>query len=123
MRIILGGLLLSFVVSANAADTMTLNVNASQSQFSVTLPSNPTTGYQWTVKKYDNSFLKLIASEYLAPQTKLIGAGGQMQFKFELESGKPHPASTQIQFKYERPWEPNKGTLKTVTVNFQANTK
>lgn len=120
MRILVGALLFSALVTANAAETMTINVDPNQSQFRVTLPSNPTTGFQWTVKKYDQSFLQLIASQYLAPKTKLIGAGGQMQFTFELIPGKTHSSSTEMLFKYERSWEPNTGTMKTVTVNFQA---
>ncbi|CDZ78174.1 putative secreted protein [Legionella massiliensis] len=119
MRIILGSLLLSFLVLANAADTMTLTIDKNQKDFLVTLPSNPTTGYQWTVVSFDKSFLELKASQYLPPKTKLIGAGGQMQFNFALIARKTYPASTTMQFKYLRSWEPETGTLKTVTVNFQ----
>ncbi|KTD11340.1 protease inhibitor I42 family protein [Legionella jamestowniensis] len=103
------------------ADTMSLNVNPSQNQFVVTLPANPTTGYQWTVEKYDKSFLKLLSSNYTASKTKLIGAGGQMQFTFQLIKGKTYPQSTSMQFKYARPWEPETGTMKQVTVNFSTD--
>ncbi|ASQ45641.1 protease inhibitor I42 family protein [Legionella clemsonensis] len=103
------------------ADTMSLNVNPNQKEFIITLPANPTTGYQWTVEKYDKSFLKLLSSNYLAAKTKLIGAGGQMQFTFQLLKGKSYPQSTTMQFKYARPWEQEKGTLKQVTVNFSTD--
>nr|WP_232220591.1 protease inhibitor I42 family protein [Legionella tunisiensis] len=63
-------------------------------------------------QKYDKSFLQLIASHYISPQTKLMGAGGQMQFKFELVEGKIYPKNTSMLFKYARPWEPDTGTLK-----------
>lgn len=120
MRMTLAGLLLFFLGSVNAAtDTMTLNVNAQQPSFQVTLPANPTTGFKWTVTNYDQSLLQLTSSNYIAPQSKLIGAGGQMQFTFALAPGKTYPASTIIQFKYARPWESKKGSLKKVIVNFQ----
>ncbi|MFW2570602.1 protease inhibitor I42 family protein [Legionella sp. 29fVS95] len=120
MKILLGSLLLFFMGLVNAGeDSMSVNIDPNQTQFTITLPANPTTGYQWTVKKYDKSFLQLITSHYISPQTNLIGAGGQMQFKFELVKGETYPKNTIMQFKYARPWEPESGTLKNVTVNFQ----
>lgn len=122
MRTILGSLLLFWgaLATAAASDPMTVNVDPKQSKFQVTLSSNPTTGYQWTVTKYDKSLLQLVPSQYIAPQSKLIGAGGQMMFTFELVGGKTYPASTTINFKYARPWEPENGSSKTVTVNFKS---
>ncbi|CEK10981.1 protease inhibitor I42 family protein [Legionella hackeliae] len=105
------------------ADNMSLNVNPNQNQFVVTLPANPTTGYQWTVEKYDKSILKLLSSKYVSAQTKLIGAGGQMLFTFQLLKEKAYPQSTSMQFKYARPWEPETGSLKQVVVNFGTNKK
>ncbi len=118
MRIMLSGLSLLFVVSVHAAGTIVVNVPATQSQFQVTLPANRTTGYQWTVTHYDKSILQFVASHYIAPQSKLIGAGGKMQFTFSLVAGKTYPASTDIHFKYAQPWEPKSRSLQTVTVNF-----
>lgn len=118
MRMLLGSLLLSFVVTANATDTMSINVDPNQTQFVITLPANPTTGYQWTVKKYDKSFLQLISSHYVAPQTKLIGAGGNMLFTFELIKGKAYPQNTEMLFKYAQPWSLKNSTLKKVSINF-----
>ncbi len=119
MRILLVAFLLSFFVAANAADTMTMKVNAKQKQFLVTLPANPTTGYQWALIKYDHSLLKLTKSHFLPPTNKLIGAGGQMQFNFKLIKAINNPSKTTLLFKYQRPWEAKSGTLKTVIVNFQ----
>lgn len=117
MKTLWSGLLLAFASFTQAADTMSLNVDTSNSQFEVTLPANPTTGYQWTVEQYDKSILKLLSSKYVAPQTKLIGAGGQMLFTFQL-LGKIYPQSSTLVFKYARPWEANTGTVKKVTINF-----
>ncbi|KTC78411.1 protease inhibitor I42 family protein [Legionella brunensis] len=118
MKILWSSLLLAFATLIHAADTMTLNIDKNQTQFEVTLPANPTTGYQWTVESYDKSIIKLLSSRYVAPQTKLIGAGGQMQFTFQLLKGKSYPQNTTLQFKYARPWEPETGTMKQVVVNF-----
>ena len=122
MKMILGGVLLFFGVIANAttADTMAINVNTAQPQFQFNLPANPTTGYQWTVTDYDKSLLQLVSSQYIRPQSKLMGAGGQMLFTFALVPGQTYPASTDIHLKYAQPWEPQNGSLKTVTVNFKS---
>ena len=119
MKILIGCCLLLCSVLANANDNaMTINVDPATSQFTVKLPANPTTGFQWTVKEYDKTILTLTDSEYLPPQTKLFGAGGNMIFTFELVKGKKYPQSTQMVFNYARSWEPETGTLQQVTVNF-----
>lgn len=123
MRMILGGLLfvLMEVAQAATADNMTITVNTTQSNFLISLASNPTTGYRWIVTGYDKSLLHLMSSKYIAPQSKLMGAGGQMQFIFELMPDASFPASTNIYLKYAQPWQPQNGTSKTVTVNFQSS--
>ena len=119
MKILLGVLLAALVACTGTTDTKSMNVDAKQAQFQVTLPSNPTTGYQWTVKEYDKSLLQLVGSQYSAGQTKLIGAGGNMVFTFKLASEQALPLNTKIVFIYARPWESGKGALKTVTVHFR----
>lgn len=118
MRSIVAGLLLFCSIWGSAAGTLTINVDPCSQQFMVTLPSNPTTGYQWTVTTYDKSILRMTNSHYSAPQTKLIGAGGNMIFTFALIKGKSYPKLTQMSFTYARPWDVKSGTLKQVTVNF-----
>ena len=118
MRVVLGWLLLLCASCLSAADTLTLNIDPTHSQFVVALPSNPTTGYQWTVTSYDKTILQMTSSHYVAPQTKRIGAGGQMIFTFAPVKGKAYPQSTKMSFTYARPWQPKRGTLKEVTVNF-----
>lgn len=115
---ILGSLLLLGSSWLQAADSLTINVNKNSPQFVVALPSNPTTGFQWTVKHYDRKLLQLKSSNYIAPKTKLIGAGGQMTFTFAPIKGKTYPASTKMSFAYARSWEAKQGALKHVTINF-----
>ena len=114
----LTGIILLFIASlANAGNVSTLTVDPDQSQFIVTLPANPTTGYQWTVTEYDKRNLKLIKSYYEPAKTKLMGAGGQMYFVFKKVT-KTYPDKTELIFKYAQPWEPENGTLKNITINF-----
>lgn len=119
MKKIMTGLLLMLSTLGNAAENLSLDVNTNQKQFVISLAANPTTGFQWTLQHYDQTFLELVGSHYQAPQSKLIGAGGQMIFTFALLAGKSYPKKTTINFKYAQPWEPSKGSLKTVEINFQ----
>ena len=120
MKALLGGMLFFCSLCVNASNTVTMTVAPSSPQFVVTLPANPTTGYQWVVTTYDKKALKLTKSIYMPPQTKLMGAGGQMTFTFAPIKGKAYPSSTQMTFTYARPWEHNKsGTVKQITVNFK----
>ena len=68
----------------------------------VTLESNATTGYSWTLaQNSDESVLKETGHEYIAPQTTLIGAGGNEEWTFKaLKKG-----TSTISMGYSRPWE------------------
>ncbi len=121
MKSILSSLLLLCALCGNAASSMTMNVDPSSPQFVVTLPSNPTTGYQWTATKYDKTMFKMKSSHYIAPKTTLIGASGQMTYTFVLLKGKSYPKVTQMLFTYGRPWEAKGGSVKQVTVKFAKN--
>ena len=118
MKLLLACWLLLGSLYANAADPLIMNVDPANQQFVVTLPANPTTGYQWTVTTYNKKLLKMTGSHFDAPQTKLIGAGGKMTFIFELLKGKSYPESTLMTFTYARSWEPKSAMLQQVTVNF-----
>jgi inhibitor of cysteine peptidase len=86
--------------------------------FSITLASNPTTGYQWELADpLDEAVVKLVSREYKGPETKLIGAGGQEIWTFRAVSR----GQTLISLKYVRPWEkgvaPDKTASYTVIVH------
>ncbi|CAM2993984.1 secreted protein [Legionella steigerwaltii] len=118
MKTALGLLLLSCSMMASANDNSTMEVNANNPNFVVSLPANPTTGFQWKVVHFDKNLLTLSSSTFERPKTNLIGAGGQMHFTFALQKGKSYPASTVIVLKYARSWEPETATVKKITVNF-----
>lgn len=69
--------------------------------FEISLNSNPTTGYQWTIEKIDSSYLyQLGESEYFSEST-LMGGGGIETYKFKtLKEGE-----TELLLLYRRSWE------------------
>lgn len=117
MKIILGCLFM-VISCVTAAEDLSMDVMNNQTSFEVNLAANPTTGFQWTVKNYDKNLLTLSGSKYKRPQTKLIGAGGEMVFSFTVNKEKTVPKSTKILFKYARSWETDTGKEQTVIVNF-----
>jgi len=119
MRKILACFLFLNSLMVFSADTIKMNVDANSQQFKITLPANPTTGFQWTVKEYDKAILKLAGNQYLAPQPKLMGAGGEMCFIFSRVKGATYPKTTTLLFRYSRSWEHKGGIVKKVVVNFR----
>jgi inhibitor of cysteine peptidase len=51
-------------------------------EFELRLESNATTGYAWQVVEQPDA-ITLVSSEYEAPDTSLVGAGGMEVFVFE----------------------------------------
>ena len=121
MRMLSGLILLIFcqsLVWAQAPGKLTVNVDPAINNFTVSLPANPTTGYEWQLKSYDQSFQLLAGSKYVAPKSKLMGAGGTMVFTFVQRKNSQWPTQTTMQFIYAQPWEPNQGTATEVQINF-----
>jgi len=75
-------------------------------EFKITLDSNATTGFQWSLAvPVDESVVKLVSNAYEAPQTALVGAGGKEVWTFRAVGR----GRTEIRMKYSRSWE--KGTV------------
>jgi inhibitor of cysteine peptidase len=91
----------ALVLAASAADSTPITAEVGQ-KFSVTLESNPTTGYQWRLARpLDEKHLTLLTNEFVKSKSKLSGAGGQQIWWFRaLRAGK-----TQIDLEYARSWE------------------
>ncbi len=80
-------------------------------RFSVFLDSNPTTGYRWQLgNPLDEAVLQLVGTEYEAPQSKLLGAGGKEKWTFRAVGR----GVTSITLEYVRPWEKGVPPGKTV---------
>ena len=68
----------------------------------VSLPSNPTTGFQWEVAEIDGVVLHQgEAADYEASQPVLEGSGGVETFYFEAKSA----GQITLKLIYHRPWE------------------
>ncbi len=102
------------LISGNQPNRNQLQVSVG-STFYLNLPSNPTTGYSWTLTGRDESMIRTIGSAYLQDQwsgpAAVAGRGGQQYWRFQaLKEG-----NTELQLWYARPWEsvqPEKFTLK-----------
>lgn len=86
-------------------------------EFTLTLTSNITTGYHWELAEpLDETIVKLVDSQYEAPKTNVVGAGGQEVWTFRGVG----QGQTTINLKYVRPWEkdvpPEKTASYTLTV-------
>lgn len=70
--------------------------------FKIQLESNASTGFQWKLAvPLDEKIVKLVSSDYIAPNTNLVGAGGKEVWVFKaIKKG-----TTKISLKYVRPWE------------------
>lgn len=75
---------------------------SSGDEFTVELESNPTTGYEWQVVQIeDEAIVRLVDSEYVPPDSDLLGASGKEVFTFEaLEEG-----NTKVTLEYARQFE------------------
>jgi len=71
-------------------------------RFAVTLDANATTGFRWRLARpLDTHVVRLVGSEYRAPDVHRAGAGGKEVWTFEAVA----PGRTIIAFEYVRPWE------------------
>lgn len=73
------------------------------SSFNLSLASNPSTGYTWTMPDCpDEKLLSLQGESYLPDSdNRMVGQGGKNQWRFKaLETG-----TTEITLNYARPWE------------------
>lgn len=69
--------------------------------FEISLNSNPTTGYQWTIEKIDSSYLYQLGESEYSSESTLMGGGGIETYKFKtLKEGE-----TELLLLYHRSWE------------------
>jgi len=81
--------------------TRELSVKAGDS-FTVTLCSNPTTGFQWeSAQISDQSVLTETSHQFIGPEEELVGGAGKDVWTFQgLKKG-----TSTISIQYSRPWE------------------
>jgi inhibitor of cysteine peptidase len=74
-------------------------------QFEIRLDSNPTTGYAWQVVDQP-AVVELVSSDYEAPDTNSVGAGGVEVFVFAGASSGSAELRLQYVQSFEEPPEP-----------------
>ena len=78
--------------------------------FTLTLEANPTTGYQWRMAKTpEETVVQFVNSEYEAPTTQRVGAGGKEIWRFIALA----PGKAVIEMVYGRPWEKDTAPART----------
>ncbi len=108
-----------WIQGVEARDLSVLKFSKKESNFIVSLPANPTTGFQWTLKQYDKKLFHLLKEDYVASKPKLIGSGGVTRYVFELYEGKHYPKSTMMTFQYARSWDKRSASIKPMKLYFE----
>ena len=105
-----GGAVISFINGFSEVNTKP------DHEIVATLASNPTTGYQWQLMKpLAESTVKLVSHVYRAPQTGLVGAGGQEIWIFRTTG----LGETEIALGYIRPWEKGVPSVNILTIRLR----
>src|SRR5262245_47871717 len=79
----------------------------------VTLPGNPTTGFQWEVSDVDSIILTPIGGPEFEPSSNAIGSGGNITLRFEAVGA----GQTELKLIYHRPFEENVPPVQTFQVS------
>ena len=87
---------------------------AAGQEFTVTMESNPSTGYLWRLAQTpDPAVVKSLGMKFESPSRKgLIGAPGKEVWTFRAEG----PVEALIHLEYVRPWEKGTAPARTHTV-------
>ena len=91
-------------IYTNANQTIT--VTQKSPEFKIQLKANPTTGYTWTTKQFDQQLLTLVNYHYIPPSIQMPGAGGIAEWDFKCNTKAfVKPQSTIIHLLYARSWD------------------
>jgi inhibitor of cysteine peptidase len=91
-----------------------------QAQFTLRLKSNPTTGYRWFLREYDEHLVEPVDHHFQVEENnkKLMGAAGYELWTFRMMPlAFMVPRQTTIQMVYARSWEKNQAEPITFTVS------
>lgn len=83
----------------------------------ILLPSNPTTGWDWSYQEDTTGMTTLISETYVPTDDMLEGAGGNTTYQFQVEQ----PGTALLMFNYSNLWEPDAAATETYTVIVTAN--
>lgn len=81
-------------------------VTSETPQFTIQLPSNPTTGYSWFLREYDSHLLAPVSHVFQKQTDERLGSPKIETWVFRIKkSAFLVPKQTSILFIYVRPWE------------------
>lgn len=79
---------------------------SAKSEFSLTLPANPTTGYTWHIASYDDHLVTVTGHKFFPPSSQIVGAGGFDVWTFKVSpSALVAPHLLKIKMVYGRSWD------------------
>lgn len=111
-------LIISLICISSWASSNAINIPPGKKHFSITLPSNPTTGFQWKLVNSNPQLVQLSGSRFFPGDKKRMGAPGNTQFLFSVKPLDIPPIETRLLFQYVRPWEKTPGKQIEVQVRF-----
>ena len=85
----------------------------------VSLPSNPTTGYRWAIQDSAGGVLRSLSPEVYtsAENGQVLGSGGQSTWRFQAVAA----GNGRLRLTYQQPWDPEAEPAHTfdcaITVN------
>lgn len=80
-------------------------VQKANPQFTITLASNPTTGYSWHLLNYDKQLMTLVNHSYEKSANHIPGAGGKESWSFQVNNAAFIASHvSKITLLYARPW-------------------
>jgi len=97
-------------------------LNDDETQLTVRLRANATTGYQWSAKIWDPTSLEQVKAEYIPDETSgnMTGAGGVWEAVYKVPAGIDtngvYGRSNYITFTYAREWEKEKIPSKALDI-------
>ena len=87
-------------------------------KLTISVPSNPTTGYLWELSPKHLSYLVLSKQEYHPPKSKAFGAGGTQYFEFMAVANQEFNENIELILK--RAWEAESARTVTLRVRYIA---
>lgn len=97
--------LLAISTLAAAADKPTI-LKPTNSQFSVNLPANPSTGFSWFVAGYNVQLITVVKHKYQPTKDNIPGASGVDTWTFKVNPiAFTAPHIIKIKMVYARPWD------------------
>ncbi|HXQ38595.1 MAG TPA: protease inhibitor I42 family protein [Anaerolineales bacterium] len=98
------------LTEADAGSSLELQVGET---LGVTLPGNPTTGFQWEVDSVDSAILRQVGELEFEPSGNAVGSGGTVTLRFAAVGA----GQTELKLIHRRPFEENVAPTQTFEVS------